>query len=267
MNSSLTRTALEEVRELIQGMGPDWYAKEIAAHFQPSDTILIILSGSRMERYDQAIASHAYELMQSGPYTLLATTAREIFTDRAKEHVQQFDTERGGMYCTGGWYFSSPDSFLVIDGFETLRATHVRTGNGSYAGLKRDFNPITELPAQDLDTGVTYLASFWYYNRGPMRCHALVGIDDVDPKTGKGVWNYYTDPRFARTIVGDWSLVELPFRSGGKDHDLKLFIIGEPYYQDSIWVDDLSIRVADVDVYRVDSLYGKLWYNNHWIVP
>ncbi|MEO7081411.1 MAG: hypothetical protein ABIY71_07785, partial [Flavobacteriales bacterium] len=64
MTSSLTRTGLGEVRELIQGMGPDWYPKAIAARFHPNDTILIILSGSPMGRYDQNTASHAQELMR-----------------------------------------------------------------------------------------------------------------------------------------------------------------------------------------------------------
>ncbi|MBS1940198.1 MAG: hypothetical protein JST38_04915 [Bacteroidetes bacterium] len=267
MTSSLTRTGVEEVRELIQGMGPDWYPKAIAARFQPNDTILIILSGSPMDRYDQATASHAHELMKSGPYTLMAITAKEMFANRAAERVQQFNTERGGFHHSGDWYFSKPDTFLVIDGFEAQIATHVRSGSGAFSGLKRDFNVLSALPAHAMDTAVTYLASFWYYNRGPMRCHAFVGIDDFDPVSGKGAWNYYTDPRFARTIVGDWSMVELPFRVGGKNHELKLFISGQPYDHDSIWVDDLSVRVADVDVYRVDSVSGKLWYNGNWIVP
>lgn len=267
MNSSLTRTGLGEVRELIQGMGPDWYPKAIAARFQPNDTILIILSGSPMDRYEQATASHAHVLMKSGPYTMLAITAKEMFADRAAERVRKFNTERGGYYHSGDWYFSKPDTFLVIDGFETLKATHVRSGSGAFSGLKRDFNVVAALPAHAMDTAVTYLASFWYYNRGPMRCHAFVGIDDFNTATGKGAWNYYTDPRFARTIVGDWSMVELPFRMGGKNHELKLFISGQPYDHDSIWVDDLSVRVADVDVYRVDSMSGKLWYNGNWIVP
>ncbi len=267
MTSSLTRTGLEEVRELIQGMGPDWYPKAIASRFSPTDTILIILSGSPLDRYDQSTASHAYELMKSGPYTLMAITAKVMFADRAAELVEQFNTERDEFHHSGDWYFSKPDTFLVIDGFETLKSTHVRTGSGAFSGLKRDFNVIAMLPAHVMDTGVTYLASFWYYNRGPMRCFAMVGIDDFDPATGKGAWNYYTDPRFARTIVGDWSMVELPFRSGGMNHELKLFVSGQPYDHDSIWVDDLSVRVADVDVYRVDSLSGKLWYNGNWIVP
>jgi len=267
MTSSLTRTGLGEVRELIQGMGPDWYPKPIASRFQPNDTILMILTGSPMDRYDQATAAHAHELMRSGPYALLAITAKELFADRAKERVQHFEAARDSLYRSGAWYFSKPDTFLLTDGFEGLPATHVRSGQGAFSGLKRDFNVVAQLPAAVMDTGVTYLASFWYYNQGPMRCHAFVGIDDVDPTTGQGAWSYYTDPRFARTIVGDWSMVELPFRSGGKHHELKLFISGEAYDHDSIWVDDLSIRVADVDLYRMDSLSGKLWYNGHWIVP
>jgi hypothetical protein len=160
-----------------------------------------------------------------------------------------------------------PDTFLFNLDFDSLDATHVRSGEGAFSGMKRDFNLIAALPAQAMDTGITYMASFWYYNRGPMRCHAFVGIDDQDPATGKGAWNYFTDPRFARTIVGDWSLVELPFRKGGLGHELNLFITGQPYYRDSIWVDELSVRVADVDVYRMDSLSGRLWFNNQWIGP
>ena len=267
MNSSLTRTGLEEVRELIQGMGPDWYPKAIASRFSPTDTILIILSGSPLGRYDQASASHAHALMKSGPYTLMTISAKELFADRAAAIVQHFNSERAHFQRSGDKFFSKPDTFLILDGFEAMKAAHVRTGQGAFSGLKRDFNVVMELPVDRMDTGVTFLASFWYYNRGPMRCHALAGIDDHDPVTDKGVWNDYTDPRFARTIVGDWSLVELPFRSHDKGHELSLFITGQPYDHDSIWVDDLCIRAADVDVYGMDSLSGRLWYNNNWIDP
>lgn len=267
MTSSLTRTGLGEVRELIQGMGPGWYPKAIGARFHPQDTILIILSGSSMGKYDRSTMEHAHELMRSGPYTLLTITAGELFANRADGIVQHFEAKRDSLYRSGDWYFSRPDTFLLNDGFERVPATHVRTGQGAFSGLKRDFNVLAHLPEGVLDTGITYLASFWYYNCGPMRCHAFAGIDDFDPEAGTGIWDHYTDPRFARTIEGDWSMVELPFRAGGKNHELRLFITGEPYYQDSIWVDDLSIRVADVDVYRVDSVGGKLWYNGHWVVP
>jgi hypothetical protein len=267
MNSSLTRTGLGEVRELIQGFGPDWYPKPIARHFHPADTILLLASGSSMGGYDQAAIAHALLLLKNGPYTLYSITARELFADRSAEYIKDFTTKRDSMYSSHGRYFTGPDTFLFNLDFDSLDATHVRSGEGAFSGMKRDFNLIAALPAQAMDTGITYMASFWYYNRGPMRCHALVGIDDQDPATGKGAWNYFTDPRFARTIVGDWSLVELPFRKGGLGHELNLFITGQPYYRDSIWVDELSVRVADVDVYRMDSLSGRLWFNNQWISP
>lgn len=267
MNSSLTRTGLGEVRELIQGFGPDWYLKPIARFFSPSDTILLITSGSPLGPYDQAAITHAHKLLMSGPYTLYSISARKLFADRAAAYIKDFTSHRDFMYGSRGRYFSRSDTFFFSLDYDSLEAAHVRNGAGAFSGKKCDFNVIAALPAQAMDTGITYMASFWFYNRGPMRCHALVGIDDQDPATGKGAWDFYTDPRFARTIVGDWSLVELPFRKGGMGHELKLFITGQPYYRDSIWVDDLSVRVADVDVYRPDSATGMLWYNNHWLQP
>ncbi|HMN05139.1 MAG TPA: hypothetical protein PKD45_05370 [Flavobacteriales bacterium] len=267
MNSSFTRTGVEEVRELIQAFGPDWYPKAMAARFQASDTILLILSGSLLGPYDQVLASHGRELAKGGPYTLLATTAGELFADRAGRYVARFEASRDTLHQSGEWLFSRPDTFLFRKDYDDRPATHVRSGSGAFSGLKHDFNLLAELPVEAMDTGVTYLASFWYYNRGPMRNHALAGIDDHDPVQGTGAWDYYTDPRFARTIVGDWSLVELPFRKGGPGHELKLFVQGADFYPDSIWVDDLTVRVADVDVYKVDTVGNRLWYNNHWIAP
>lgn len=100
-----------------------------------------------------------------------------------------------------------------------------------------------------------------------MRCHAFVGIDEHDPESGQGWWDHYTDPRFSRTLDGDWSLVELPFSVRDGAHEITLFVTGEAFYPDSIYVDELLIRDASVDVLRSDSLSGVLWYNGHRLRP
>jgi hypothetical protein len=42
-----------------------------------------------------------------------------------------------------------------------------------------------------------------------------------------------------------------------------LFVQGEPYYRDSIFVDELLVRKADVDVVRDERPTGPIWWNGH----
>ena len=99
-----------------------------------------------------------------------------------------------------------------------------------------------------------------------MRCHAFVGIDERDPESGQGWWDHYTDPRFSRTLDGDWSLVELPFSVRDASHEVKLFLQGERYYPDSVFIDELVISEATSEWTLVQE-DGVVWWNGHRLRP
>jgi hypothetical protein len=257
MASSGGRTSLWETRELIGLLAPGFYAHSLARRFAPTDRFLVLWTGGTLPPEDKDILDRTTLLGHSGPYELRSITADRLFADRRAAIVSKACAERDSMYFSGGWWFSTQDTLLLYHSFDGEPPTeHVYHGKSALQCINKDFNVLAELGEGVLDTGKDYVASLWMYNRGPMRAHLFFGIDDVDPKTGKGEWYHYTDGRFSRVLDGDWSFVKVPFRSHGTDHHLRLFVTSWPAVADTAWIDEVMVRAADTHVQRwpADSL-------------
>ncbi|MCB9168723.1 MAG: hypothetical protein H6594_00045 [Flavobacteriales bacterium] len=257
MCSSLTRTCLEEVRTSIRAFGPTWYPRPELPGMSPSDTLLMLIGPGPFDRYDSALVARTHVLYDLDTVRIGVMTVGELLRD-----------DRGRMVRDWKWELDQgPDpSAIATDGFETGPSIHVHSGQGAYSGPKKELNILASFPPNTFDPKARYVVSFWYYDRGPMRCHALAGIDEHDPVTGEGWWDHYTDPRFARTIDGDWSLVEIPFQVRSSAHPIKVFVTGAAFYPDSIYIDDLLVRRKGAEVVRLDSLHQMLWHNGD-VVP
>jgi hypothetical protein len=263
MSSSLTRTGLEEVRAGIAAFGPTWYARPALPYWSPSDSLLVIAHDDANSTYDRAVWERARPFHREGPVQLGMLAVGDLLRDdrqlKRSEVIASLDT----AHRMGDRYFSTPDTFLYHDDFERSATGIHYHGLGAFAGPRNTFNRLAVFPPYTFDSAATYMASFWYYNRGPMRCHALAGVDEFVVAEDRGYWDHYTDPRFARTLDGDWSLIEIPFRVRHPEDRITLFVQGEPYYRDSIFVDELLVRKADVDVVRDERPTGPIWWNGH----
>lgn len=265
-SSSLTRTGLEEVRWNIRAFGPTWYERPKLERWKATDTLLVLVAHALDDPYDKAILARTVELVEIGTHRMGRIAVADLLRDDRARLRSAWSAAMDTLSAQDAWTTDRPGSHFHHNTFDGLPGPHVMRGAGAFSGLKRDFNVLARIAPNTLDTGRSYIASFWYFDRGPMRCHSFIGIDEKDPLTGEGWWDHYTDARFSRTIVGDWSLIELPFTLRDPAHELQLFITGQPYYPDSIHVDELWIRAADADVYRRDP-DGRIWKNGHFIDP
>lgn len=251
LSSNLGRTSLTETRALIGLLGAERYATPLQSHFRPEERFLVLWTGAELPAEDQGILDRSRTVVQSGNLRLSEITSSELFRDRRSELLQQAMADSSALLPMGDLRVSRANTVVTTNGFEDRGgATHVYRGAGALTAMRKDHTVLAEFPEGRLDTGITYIASFWLYNRGPMRTHLFIGVDDHDPTTGRSDWTYYTDGRFCRLIDGDWSFVQLPFRSNGTDHRQALFITSWPAVNDTLWVDELLVRPKDLRVQR-----------------
>ncbi len=263
MSSSLTRTGLEEVRAGIAAFGPSWYPRPTLPHWRGEDSLVILAFDDKRADADHAIMARAVLLDRVGSVQVAKIAVKDLLRDERASTRQKKIAELASSYKSGAWYFSRPDTFLFHDSYESGSSPHVLAGAGALAGAHGTFTQLAEFPPNTFQGDRQYVASFWYYNRGAMRCHALAGIDEFDEATGQGYWDHYTNPRFSRTLVGDWSLVEIPFTVRDPQNRIKVFV-DRFWYQplDTVFVDELLVRQADVSVLRYDA-DSTLWWNGH----
>ncbi|MBK9073513.1 MAG: hypothetical protein IPL77_00840 [Flavobacteriales bacterium] len=251
MASSLGRTSLEETRELIGLLAPGYIRYPLAKRFDNDDQLLVVWIGAELPMEDRAILERSTPLASSGPYELRSISAKELFADRTEAVLAQARADRAHMHRSGAWWFSGADTLLIHRSFDdSTAAEHSYRGANAMRCMRKDVTVLAEMNVGVLDTGVNYVATLWVYNRGPMRCHVLFGINEVDPVSWQGRWHHYTDGRFSRVLDGDWSMVRLPFQSHGADKMHQLFVTSTAAVDDTLWIDEVLIRRADVHLQR-----------------
>ena len=266
MSSSLTRTSLEEVRLEIRAHGPTWYERPELPGMDAHDSVLVLIGPDLADPYDSDLLERTRSVRSHGSFRSGWMSVADLLKDDRQARLGELKARADSLYRKGPFLVADTTAFLYHDGFDDRGSSHVLQGPGSFSGPKRMFNSLAEFPPNTFQSGLRYIARFWYYNRGPMRCHAFVGIDERDPESGQGWWDHYTDPRFSRTLDGDWSLVELPFSVRDASHEVKLFLQGERYYPDSVFIDELVISEATSEWTLVQE-DGVVWWNGHRLRP
>lgn len=249
----LSRPSVEETREQLSLLTPPWYHRPISARYAPTDEFLIIAAAAPANDAEAQYLELAKTVGVVGSVRLARITASELFKDRREElfvHLEELERSRTDT-LPGGWISTQPDAHLAYDPLEGTPALHVYHGSGGHEGLKRDVNTLLTIPEHTLVQDQRYVASYWAYNRGHLRSHALTCVAQREPLSGKEEWIACGDIRFSRIVDGDWSLMEIPFTATHADHQYRIFAEGKKLYRDSIWCDEVMVRPADAETFRV----------------
>jgi hypothetical protein len=264
---SLARTSVSETREQIGMLTPPWYPRPIGKRYAPDDRFLVLSVGDPANAYEAAVLERASPLGTFGVARLLAITAADLFADRTKELFAHLDTLVGDSIAPGTWGHPAGRKDLVhfpLDDRSAMRAYH---GRGAHEAPQKGFNVFATVPAGVLRSGERYIASYWIEHRGTLRSHALTCVAQRDTATGDEEWIVCSDPRFARVVNGDWSLVELAFTAGAATNEYRLFTEGAPFYSDTLLVDEVVVRPAEGESIMVLRRSGEgieeVLYNGH----
>ena len=104
----------------------------------------------------------------------------------------------------------------------------------------------------------TYELSFWYYNHLYDQTYTRVSIQIKDRK-GK-VYFIKQFPSVNSAIYdGDWALNVLQFKLQDPNDEVLVTTSGRAVYADSIYIDELLIRPANLNIYKpVESPFDSL---------
>ena len=145
--------------------------------------------------------------------------------------------------------------------FDTLTTARTYLGMGGFSGKMAEKNVIfdSELPASDSSV---YQFSIWMYIDRDLYSRTNVKVEEYDPETGE-VIHFFGDAarKFATVFDGNgWALLEFAFQPKRKDSRLRWFFQNERLGDQELWLDELFIRPAHLDVYRRGNSW--LWLNN-----
>lgn len=268
MSSNSPRTSVDEAKEIIQILLPEFYTKSIKNKLTDHRPFLVLYTKNLLTPYEERILKLSKKFYEDENVILAKLEFDSLFYESKKEVLQKYLTINEVKYLKNNFFVSDTNAFIYYDGFDYTSSSIKHSGLGCYKSLKNEYNTLAEINAKDLDITTEYEVSFWFYNKGHGRNEGLIGIDEFDEKQGKSNWISITDARFSYIIVGDWSLVKTVFKPKDQNYRYKIFLAPTDNWVDSIYVDDILIKPVNVDVFRViEGNYHKgiLFYNNFYI--
>lgn len=265
---SLARTSVPETIEQIGTFTSPWYERPISERYEGDDRFLLIMATEPANDEERRYFSMAHPVAAHGEVRLASISASELFKDRTEDVFKWIENSQAYVR-PDGWGCTKPDARIFHFSHDDRSSPHVYQGTGGYSGAKREVNTFATIPENTLLEGERYVASYWTYTPGALRSHALTCVAERDPTSGREEWITCSDMRFARIVNGDWSLVELPFTAARDEHQYRIFAEGRKTYQDTIYCDEVMVRPADVDVFRVLQREGdritRVLYNGHFL--
>lgn len=264
----LSRPSVTETKEQLGLLSSPWYERPISAKYAPDDLFLLLAAAPPANDEEAFYLELAQPVATVGRIRLASITAAELFKDRTDALFTKLEKLEGDSIVEG-WISTQADARVQYFPWDDSDAEHTYSGTGAYTGLKRNVNDLAIVPAFSLTQGERYIASYWAYNKGHLRNHALTCVAERDPASSKEEWINCGDIRFARIVNGDWSMVEIPFTANKSDHEYRIFAEGKKSYRDSIWCDEVMVRPADARTFQVLERDGhrivKVIYNGHII--
>jgi hypothetical protein len=267
IGGATSRTSLAEAINSIQIIAPSFYPKPIFDHFLDERKILLTVSKDNpLTENEQNIFNQGKLIYDCSSFSLLEIPFNQLKYNSTKIVLDDYISIKSKLFQKGDFLVSDSNFPIYFNDFENKDCGRTFFGKGAYSNPKKNFNVLTEFGPNTFKANDEYVVSLWLYSKGENTPHTFICAEEFNPTDQKGNWNYYTDGRFAEVIQNDWSLVEFKFKTSDSNNLIKVFVKGQDYYTDELFVDNLLIRKVGVNVYK--EIYNKkgekfLFLNNH----
>ncbi|MEZ4989677.1 MAG: hypothetical protein R2824_04670 [Saprospiraceae bacterium] len=187
------------------------------------------------------------------------------FTDRVEQQQKKVQnalaTADSLLYRHGNYWQTDSLSTWYLEPFDSLVSARSYLGEGAYEGLMAEQNIVFDgpVPASD-STGLLF--SVWMYIDRDLYTRTDVRLEEYDPQTGEIIQTFGDAARKLVTVFDSngWALLEIPFQPKRRDSQIRWSFRNERLSRQELWLDELLIRPAGLDVYRETTEY--IWKNN-----
>ncbi len=264
--TNLTRVSVQESKNIVQLVSPDFYEKEIQKHLPDNRPFLVLRSSDGITGYEEAILKKCKPLYLSNEISLYSLQKSELFRSSAREVIAGFRESENRMFQKDGFYLTKDSSFLYYNDFENGKSEKPFRGKGGLQTVKKDKNVLAEFGPGTFAAGKKYNVNTWMFNGMPDALNMWFRfiVEEYDETTD--TWTSTTQfPEHSEVIFGDWSLVELDFEVKNPQSRIYIVTIGSKDAKGPLFIDDLLIREEGTDVYRMSVDNSSLFYNNHQV--
>lgn len=262
------RTSIWETKNIMQMISPVFYKKEIEKDIKDSRPFLIIYSNEELLECEQDLLLRSKEVLKNKEFTFYEISKQDLFSTNTTKWFDDFKASKEQMISKNGFLLNTSDStsYLHFDSYDEKPEKITFSKNGAFTCNKKDYTILKQFEKGELKSGKEYVASFWLYtdgyNYGQDIPNGLL-FYQVQYSEDQLEWTVVKNVDAGLNVNGNWSLIEIKFSLTDSQYDSSIVLKGDNRSKIRWHIDDLLIREADVDVYRMQN--DELFFNNHRI--
>ncbi len=266
LGSMGSRTSINETKKSLSILLPNFYKKSIINDIPNKKDFLIVLSKGDKTNEENFILSKSKLILKTNEFSLYSIRYDDLFEYKKYKQIllNKYKELNTALHKKNGFIFSDTSKYFRIETFNNL-SSKIKFVSGTKAIKKTKPTVLFKIKAGELSNTKNYILSFWAYNKGYGRTSFQVIWEEHDEINNKSNWHYSTDCRFSKTVKDNWSLIKFKFKPLNNKTSYNLYFPGRNNGVDSIYVDNIMLREADLDVYKKYKKSNTLMFNNFFI--
>jgi hypothetical protein len=268
MGAHLTRTGIQESKNIYQIFSPGYYEKLVKSDIDSKKDFLILFSKKGyLNNYENDLLRRAQLILENDEAAVYSLSFDSLFQNTRKREWEQFEQVKDSLFEKNGFLVQDTNKYFLYKGFEESPSEIQRAGKGAINARINDWTTIVDLPKDELKKGKTYIASFWVYNDGKNFGQDQLNYSvTVETKRENGTLEWYSSFRLSQSmcIDGSWSLIEIPFQPKEENEAIKIFFKGSYLCKLRTVIDEFLLYEEGNTIYKQES-EDLLIKNNHRI--
>lgn len=259
----MSRTSISQTINLCQLIWEPYRKPQVLNYFNPEQDFLVVaLNNITLPPQQEKMLSVSeliYKCQEFSLYRLSYDSLVSLFENPYAKTYHKFEHKQ--LYEHGSYFSDSQEIDFYINYFPANNSEQDDTEiYYKFPGSKLlKFHPSALLLEQGLpgnSDNQNFLLSFWIHKANTDLFLRSVLIIEVQDAEGK-VYDYLSSQLFRDIAVidGDWILFEIPFHAKQAGDRIRAVLKNQLLQGNSFTLDQIMIRNADTEVYRV----GNLW--------
>lgn len=268
LNAILSRPSVLESKSILQLFTASFNQKPVLQKFNDQPIILVVSLKDPHTKQEQALIEKSILIKSTENFEIYELPMHVLSDNKTRSHVDTFLTNRPTYLLdkpSGYFYRNTPP--LFYDSFDNHKNQKSYRGKGSKAMLKNQLNSIYQSDSLKLKNNTSYNLSFWYYNHLYDQTFNTIRLELKDTNN-KIYHSVVIDPCKSNFYDGNWAYNEINFVIENSSDYLGLYSQGGTKFADSVFIDELLIRKATENYYRITSTRGDtVIIKNNYTIP
>jgi len=264
-NSYLTRTSIEESKNIVQLMSSSFYPKAVEKDIISDKPFLIICHNEVLSVNEMSLLNKGTKLSSNESYSIYEISKNKIFYNTTNNEVEAYSNLNNSLIARHGFLVSDSTFYFSYLNYNELSSPEF-CETGCYQNVQSGYSKLLEVKGTDLIQGQTYSARFWMYNGGENRGQdAFNGMAFFEnDENGKKEWIFpITSMQNTQEINGDWNLVEVVLSDVDTTTNYHLLLKGDDRAKMNYYIDDVIFYDQRLTIYKEFETY--LFKNGHRI--